>query len=76
MIFNNKQQDGFTLIEVLLYLGIVVVIISVASAITFNVLFSKAKVMAMREVTQNARFAMDKVAREVRNAESITSPEA
>lgn len=70
----KKFQQGFTLIELLLYLGIVVVVISVASVITFNVLFSRAKVMAIREVTQNARLSMDKVSQEVRNADSITSP--
>lgn len=63
---NNK---GFTLLEFLLYIGLVGIILTVSGAIGLNVFFGKAKLMAIEEVSQNARFTMEKVARVVRNGQ-------
>lgn len=63
---NNK---GFTLLEFLLYIGLVGIVLLVAGAIGLNVFFGKAKLGAIEEVSQNARFAMEKVARVVRDGQ-------
>ncbi len=68
---NNK---GFTLLEFLLYIGIVGIILTVSGAIGLNVLFGKAKLMSIEEVSQNARFAMEDMALKIRNSEAINSP--
>jgi prepilin-type N-terminal cleavage/methylation domain-containing protein len=68
----NKR--GFTLIEFVIYIAIVGIILVVAGAIGFNILFGKAKLAAIEEVSQNARFTMEKIADTVRNAQAINSP--
>jgi len=68
---NNK---GFTLLEFLLYIGLVGIILTVSGAIALNVLFGKAKLMSIEEVSQNARFAMERMALDIRNADAIDTP--
>jgi len=65
---------GFTLIEFLLYITIVATVVLIAGGIGLNVLLGKAKLSALQEVSQNARFSIEKIAYEVRNAEAINSP--
>lgn len=78
MLKINKKRcgvnKGFTLIEFLLYIGIVGIVLLVAGAICLNVLFGKAKLMAIEEVSQNTRFTIEKIADRVRNANTINSP--
>lgn len=68
------MNRGFTLIEFLIYIAIVGTVLLATGAIGFNVLFGKAKLMAIEEVSQNARFTMERIAMSVRNAETIQSP--
>jgi len=68
------MQRGFTLLEFLLYIGLVGIILTVSGAIGLNVLFGKAKLMSIEEVSQNTRFTIEKIANRVRNAEAINSP--
>lgn len=68
------MQKGFTFIEFLLYIGIVGVVLTVAGAIGLNVLFGKAKLIAIEEVSQNARFTMEKITESIRSAQQINSP--
>ena len=68
------MNKAFTLIEFLIYIGIVGIVLIVAGAIALNILFDKAKLTAIEEVNQNARFVMEKIAERVRNAETINSP--
>lgn len=67
-------KEGFTLIEFILYIGIVGIILTIAGAIGLNVLLGKARLMAAEEVSQNTRFIMEKITERVRNAEAINSP--
>ncbi|PCI19707.1 hypothetical protein COB64_03275 [Candidatus Wolfebacteria bacterium] len=69
---NNK---GFTLLEFLIYIGLVSIILIVFGAIALNVFSSEAKLSAIEEVSQNARFTMEKIATSVRNAEVINNPD-
>ena len=69
VLVRNMNNKGFTLLEFLLYIGIVGIILLVAGAISLNVFFGKAKLMAIEEVSQNARFAMERVARVVRDGQ-------
>jgi type II secretory pathway pseudopilin PulG len=74
MKFLRNKNSGFTLIEFLIYIGIVGGALVVAGAITFNIMFGKAKLGAIEEVSQNARFAMEFIAERVRNAELVNTP--
>lgn len=68
------MKQGFTLIEFILYIGIVSTVLAVTAAIGVNVLFGKAKLAAIEEVSQNARFSIEKIADTIRNAQAIQSP--
>ena len=68
------MNKGFTLLEFLLYIGLVGIVLTVAGAIGLNILFGKAKLGAIEEVSQNARFAMEGISNTVRNAQAINSP--
>lgn len=71
---HSSRSRGFTLIEFLIYIGIVGIVLVVASAVGFNVLFGKAKLGAIEEVSQNARFSIEYIAERVRNAQAVNSP--
>jgi len=73
MICDSKQ-NSFTLIEFVIYIGIVGVVLLVAGAIALNVFFGKEKLTAIEEVSQNARFSMEKIASTIRNADAVNSP--
>lgn len=72
MSYSKFQKNGFTLIEVLIASAIFVVLITTAIA-TFG--FSsdlQEKNLAIREASQNARFVIEAIARDVRLADSFT----
>lgn len=69
---NIKTKKGFSLIEFLIYIGIVGIILTVAGSIALNVFFGKAKLMAIEEVSQNARFTMEKIAQAVRDGQDTS----
>jgi len=71
---STGTNSGFTLLEFLLYIAIIGVTVVAAGAILFNILFAKAKLSALDEVNHNGRFAMEKIADAVRNAEAINAP--
>ena len=66
---------GFTLIESIIYMAVVSILLISAGAIITNILFGKAKYTAEEEVGQNARFIMEKITAEIRNAMAINQPD-
>lgn len=59
-------MKGFTLIELIIYIAIVAMVLVIASGFAWNIIEGKVKSTAYQEVQQNARFAMEKVSRELR----------
>jgi len=74
MMKKINRNRGFTLIEFILYIGLVGIILTVTGAIGLNVLSGKAKLGTIEEVSQNARFTMERMSEIIRNAETINSP--
>lgn len=70
------MHKGFTFIEFLLYFAVVGVVLFVTGAIALNIVFGKAKLAAVEEVSQNARFVAEKVALSVQNAHGVNTPTA
>ncbi|MFH1956383.1 MAG: type II secretion system protein [Patescibacteria group bacterium] len=68
------MKQGFTLIEFLIYIGIVSVLLIAAGAVAVNIFFDKAKLSAIEETNQNARLIMEKITERIRNSQSINSP--
>jgi prepilin-type N-terminal cleavage/methylation domain-containing protein len=65
---NCNKQKGFTLIELLVAIAIFVVAITSASAIFIAVIRSQQKSNIQRQTSQDARYAMETITREVRMA--------
>ncbi len=71
---EKKNQAGFTLVELLLYLGIVVFILFAASGFFFVILQSRLKNQAINEVNQQGLQISQLITHSIRNAENVNSP--
>jgi len=63
-------MKGFTFIELLIYIGIVAVVLVLATSFAFDIIEGSIKNSSFREVQQNARFAMDRVSYQLREGEN------
>jgi len=73
LITNNKQK-GFTLMEVLVYMGLLSIIILTISLFIHWSIYSHTRAKAMREVSDNSREAMRLMIHEIQEAKSIYTP--
>lgn len=69
-----KQQQGFTLIETLVYLALVSGILLVATSFAWNIINSRTKAFSVQEVEQNGRFITQKISGAIKDANSIVFP--
>jgi hypothetical protein len=67
------MKKGFTLIEFLIYSGIVVFVILALTLTGMNILHARIKVVALEEVNKNASFSLEKIAYLIRNSEGVNS---
>lgn len=65
------MKNGFTLIEVLIYLGILSLIVVALLSFDVSVISSRSKTMVVEEVQANARIALDLVSQKIRGAQGI-----
>ncbi len=68
---KNNKQKGATLLELLLYIGIITVVLSISGTLSMNVLFGKARAAAFEEVSANARISFHLITTKINNAGSI-----
>lgn len=68
-----KKDQGFTLVELILYITIVVIILSALIPFALDVVGSGAKSSVQEEVTANARYISERIKYEIRNATTINS---
>lgn len=71
---NIKTTNGFTLIETIIYMGIIGAVLS--SFMGFGTTLSglRNRAMAMEEVQASTYFTMDLIARKIRQAKSVDAP--
>lgn len=74
-MIKRLSKEGFTLLETLTYVSILVILIAIISPIFLWVARLNAKERAMREVLDGTRRAMEKMVYEIKEAESIYSPD-
>ena len=60
------MSKGFTLIEFIIYIGIVAAILVIAVNFSWEIIYGNIKSQSLREVQQNGRFALEKVIRGLR----------
>lgn len=73
---NLKQKNGFTLIELILYIALVSIFITGAILFIWDLIYSEVKSGIQQEVNQNLRFVSKRVLYEVRNSSGINSVSA
>lgn len=65
------KKNGFTLIEMLVVIGIFGILAFIGSNMFFTILKSSAKTRVLAEVKQNGNYALSVMGRMIRNAKSI-----
>lgn len=68
------RKEGFTLIEILIYVAIFSVILFSMITFVFRVIEDRTKTIVDREVQQNTRFVLDRINETARNAIRIKVP--
>ncbi len=65
---------AFTLIEFLLYVGILAMVLVLTGGFLWDIIFGNIKETSHQEVQQNSRFALTKITQEIKKATGINSP--
>jgi prepilin-type N-terminal cleavage/methylation domain-containing protein len=71
---NLGLQRGFTMLELLIYIGIVSLVVAALSQVGFNVLYGEAKLNSLFETNYNLRFVQGKITKIIREAQTIDTP--
>ncbi len=71
---SHKQQQGFTLMELLVYISLVAGVLLVATTFAWSIIESRTKSFVVQEVQQNERFIIEKITQAVRGAADVTVP--
>jgi len=67
----KNQQGGFTLIELVLYIGLLALFLSAATVALWDIILGNVKSSVEQEVQENLRYAAHRVQFEVKNSDSI-----
>jgi type II secretory pathway pseudopilin PulG len=68
------NQKGFTLLEMVVYIGLVVIVAGLVINFALSLITSYGKTQASKEAMNNASFALDTIVNEIRQASKIYSP--
>lgn len=70
-----QQRNAFTLLELLIYTGIVVVVLTMISGILYYIASFSLRSRARQEVLHNGRFAVEMLNRDIAASDSVIIPE-
>lgn len=73
IIKNDKNEHGFTLIELILYIALITIVLSALVPFAWNTIETGVKSSVQQEVNANARFISERIKYEIRNATGINS---
>ena len=73
-LLRREREKGFTIIELIIYIGIVSGILLVLFNFGWEIVYGDIKSQTIREVQQNSRFAMEKIIESILSASGINSP--
>lgn len=71
---KKLQEKSFTLIEILIYIGLFLIVIAAVLAFALWLINTNTKSKAMRETLTNARKSMELIVREIKAASSVYTP--
>src|SRR4030042_5852170 len=69
-----KFQKGFTLVEILLYMGLLAILLVVLTEILVSILAVKIEFEATSSVEQDSRFLLSRLFYDINRASAITTP--
>lgn len=74
-MYNMKKErkNGFTLLETLIYIGIVAVIVGALVTFTWNILDTNSKNTAISDINSSVRYLTDRLTKEIKNAIDINT---
>src|SRR5579864_3811602 len=70
---KKQLQDGFTLIELILYIGIVTIMMSALIPFAWNIIEGGVKSSTKQEIFTQAQYVANRITFEIRNASGINS---
>lgn len=68
-----KKKNGFTLIELILYVALVSIFVTGAVYFAWDIIYGRVKSGVQQEVSQNLRLASKRIIQEIRNAQGVNS---
>ena len=74
MINYKNKQKGFTMVEILIYIGVAIIVLGAIAGVVAMLIQSKDKSQAIAEVEQQGVQIMNTITQSIRNAEAINSP--
>jgi len=70
---SNSPQNGFTLIELILYIVLVTMMLGTLIPFAWNVIEGGVKVSVEQEVYSQARYLSERIKKEIRDASAVTT---
>lgn len=70
---NREARKGFTLIEILVSIGILAIIATLIAQVLFTTVHVNKKTEVLTDIKRDGNFALDVIGRMVRSAKSITT---
>lgn len=70
---KNSRQSGSTLIEIILYIGIVTIFLSAIIIFAWDIIFSQVKSQIQQDLNHNLQFTSQRLLYEIRSASAIDS---
>ena len=71
---ENIGQKGFTLVELLIYMGLLAILLVILTEILVSILNVKLESEATSSVEQDGRYILSRLAYDINRADSITTP--
>lgn len=72
----RRRRAGLTLIELLIYLALTSFFLIKATGFTLNVIYGREKTQRQQNISENSRYALGRIAFEIRNADDVLNVSA
>ena len=73
MIRKRHNRSGFTLVEIVIYMAVLFIFLLAVTQYAITMVQTAQKARTVHEVEQNARFAMERIVREIQSANGINT---
>ncbi|NIT04371.1 hypothetical protein GTO10_05685 [Candidatus Saccharibacteria bacterium] len=72
-VIGNSRKKGFTLIELVLYTGLLMLFLTAATTALWDIILGNVKSSVEQEVQENLRYGAHRIQFEIRNSDSINA---